>query len=1443
MAPLAVQQAGVHFFDSPIPTTLHFLDCTPNRRIPEGRRAVLHITSGCISWPLFFSAEYACSPLALWNSHPADAECGICTLCSARERFLITPCWQGFGSCVCWNCGRGLSAAVCPTWPGDIVPKGNFGWPYTPSFWRMWSRSQKRKQEPSTSVAPLSAVTRSRSQCWLRCQAVARDLNSDLVLSANVFCIVAATGYVYGDFARGFLSNNAAFSNALFILIGAIYLVDAWAYLFAWQGNAGSPGFLGASGDIFNIAASTCYACTSYIYPFETSETLIRCVIFIEGLGNVFFFLSALGYLYYFLTTDKETRGCKLNNVELWANLFNLLPSIVYVFASMGTILFHFARAHKIHHDDASSSVGGSGDSDAWVSAVLSLLPDVSPAAHLLGDDHSPSSVNTSAELRMMSKLSVVADIGYVLGAVFYLITWYRDVREAYAECAAQEAALWMAEEAALQASCGAFDGAALERGRQPQQQQQLLERGYSFAAFAPAGVLTDKEAATGGGGMVPSAAPGRPASHAFHLMAALERSLHQLQSAAAAGDLPLASSAELESERDIFAQLLPDGAAAAAAVRASMPKAESGLATPLLEPSGSNSLTPLRPAMEGASKPRRISKEFSRELSEAFTSAAQETLAAAAQRTSGDFDASSAAHVGTSTTRHDGAGIAVIPLRRSLDGTQTRERAASGTLGAAPAGPTERPALAGRAASAMLPHVRAASALLPILSRDPALRRHSVSTSLPVLPPMAQGALTAIGGAASHEAMAHARAQSVRIAVAAPREHVNRVHTRSTIIARSRNRFVQVFTRSLTGLGLVPPDPRQPSGAGSKTGLRLPPPASSQPHVPLGVAAAATTIPDATPTDSASTLTGASSTAGSACGSRLPGTAASEGQLPLALTSSSGSGFAGARPPLAPARQTSRSLPVRSDGSQAALRAPHPVARPNALSTLGEEDEACASTSGKASGSHPASPSPILAAALQGTVEESTLPGHTESTRAAVRATTVTFATTVAPDESAGLLRRDGSLRRVTSEYPQADSDAEGAAGAPGGASFFGSGFDEEGRAVGYLGYFLSLDDPHEGFQVFGCLYPLFARLCPAYWRFFMWQPPPRDPDTALSSGASTPHLPTHFESGEGESEGDAASARSRATGPHSRAVSTPASASATSTPSASRRPLPLVATVLPEPARSVAIPTSGTAHVLSRAASIASSGGSPMTPHSAAGSYGRGGGGTGSAAGSIAGPVGGSAPQSPNGGGGGLTRSPSMRPRPKEGTVSVARPFGWVPPPVPSSSVLSRVDLASLSRSNLPPGGSFTSTPTLGRSPSTKDDVGGPGSTSSLPGSDIPPPQRYAASAARAASSTAVAGFRVPSGSPPPATSLALHIVDPPQRTRRQAEGQPFATDSLRAMLSQLTPPRIRAPSAQSAASSAVSSGSYLPPTLPDARGVELRPLSSLATSPPLAFPASPR
>ena len=50
-------------------------------------------------------------------------------------------------------------------------------------------------------------------------------------------------------------------------------------------------------------------------------------------------------------------------------------------------------------------------------------------------------------------------------------------------------------------------------------------------------------------------------------------------------------------------------------------------------------------------------------------------------------------------------------------------------------------------------------------------------------------------------------------------------------------------------------------------------------------------------------------------------------------------------------------------------------------------------------------------------------------------------------------------------------------------GGSEEGDGLPGRLHIVGYLGYFNSLDE-FEGYQPCGCLYPLFRRFAPEYWR-----------------------------------------------------------------------------------------------------------------------------------------------------------------------------------------------------------------------------------------------------------------------------------------------------------------------------------------------------------------------
>ena len=129
--------------------------------------------------------------------------------------------------------------------------------------------------------------------------------------------------------------------------------------------------------------------------------------------ANGIFLVSALCYLYSWLVTDKLSRGCKLTNVEAWANVFNVVPSVLYIFSSLGTAWFHFTEAPAVPR----RALAGAAAAPAW-GAIL----------------------NSSAELKLLSGLNVFADVLFVVGAVFYFATWFRDTRAVARECAAAEA-------------------------------------------------------------------------------------------------------------------------------------------------------------------------------------------------------------------------------------------------------------------------------------------------------------------------------------------------------------------------------------------------------------------------------------------------------------------------------------------------------------------------------------------------------------------------------------------------------------------------------------------------------------------------------------------------------------------------------------------------------------------------------------------------------------------------------------------------------------------------------------------------------------------------------------------------------------------------------------------------------------------------------------------
>ena len=171
---------------------------------------------------------------------------------------------------------------------------------------------------------------------------------------------------------------------------------------------------------------------TSFLYTAEDTPEVVRAVIFIESAANSIFLVSSLCYLFSWLVTDKLSRGCKLANVEMWANLFNVLPSSLYIFSSLGTAWFHFT-ALPVPADARRLS-----------------LAVVAPSFDIVGRAMSTGgTASSSSELRLLSGVNVFADALNVLGALFYFAAYYRDARSVARECAAADDAVAAAERAA----------------------------------------------------------------------------------------------------------------------------------------------------------------------------------------------------------------------------------------------------------------------------------------------------------------------------------------------------------------------------------------------------------------------------------------------------------------------------------------------------------------------------------------------------------------------------------------------------------------------------------------------------------------------------------------------------------------------------------------------------------------------------------------------------------------------------------------------------------------------------------------------------------------------------------------------------------------------------------------------------------------------------------
>lgn len=228
-----------------------------------------------------------------------------------------------------------------------------------------------------------------------------RDIVHDWCLWGNLAYLVGSAGYVIANYSRGYLDDHADFSANMYIAIGVVQVCSALLYLFGWQGSS-SPDCLSLLAEYMNVTGALGYLLQAALYQYEATPEMQVLVLWWGGAFALLFLIDSLLYLYAWYIASpmkKRNRGCTYRDLEMWANLLNVLPSIVYVASSLGGVWYHYARTV---HDDTlgAGALGGSG-----------------------------SSVNDTQTLRLMSKIYVWGDLMYLIDSGIYMVVWVRDVQ------------------------------------------------------------------------------------------------------------------------------------------------------------------------------------------------------------------------------------------------------------------------------------------------------------------------------------------------------------------------------------------------------------------------------------------------------------------------------------------------------------------------------------------------------------------------------------------------------------------------------------------------------------------------------------------------------------------------------------------------------------------------------------------------------------------------------------------------------------------------------------------------------------------------------------------------------------------------------------------------------------------------------------------------------
>eukprot|EP00808_Paulinella_micropora_P030092 g27911.t1 len=167
---------------------------------------------------------------------------------------------------------------------------------------------------------------------------------------ASLINIFASTGYVVADILSATsLDISTESSITLFITLAVLFLIDALLYMAAWYQTSDRSLDFWAYGEVFNIIGSAIFVVSACIpaelltyNPTYSQMIFARSILALTNvLGMVTFSFDSLFYMTaWFHGTDKsESVYTKLKTADTWAEILNVFPSLLYLFATIWFLL------------------------------------------------------------------------------------------------------------------------------------------------------------------------------------------------------------------------------------------------------------------------------------------------------------------------------------------------------------------------------------------------------------------------------------------------------------------------------------------------------------------------------------------------------------------------------------------------------------------------------------------------------------------------------------------------------------------------------------------------------------------------------------------------------------------------------------------------------------------------------------------------------------------------------------------------------------------------------------------------------------------------------------------------------------------------------------------------------------------------------------------------